>query len=53
MASVAQLPDVQAEKAVEYGLALIRGKPLPKTVELIPAVLLTRNSPQLSSGWVD
>lgn len=53
VASVAQLPDVQAEKAVEYGLALIRGQPLPKTVELIPAVLLTRDSPQLSSGWVD
>lgn len=53
VATVTQLPDLQAEKAVEYGYSLIRGKTLPNPVALIPAVLLTRDSPQLSTGWID
>lgn len=53
VATVAQLPDVQAQKAVEYGHALLRGLSLPHPVELIPAVLLTRESPELATGWLE
>lgn len=50
-ATVAQMPDVLAEKAVELGYSLIRKKPLAKRVVLIPAVLLTRDSALDIGGW--
>ena len=51
VATVAQLPDLQAEKAVEYGYALLRKRSIPNRVTLIPAVLLTKDSLPISGGW--
>ena len=51
VATVAQLPDLQAEKAVEYGYALLRKRSIPNRVTLIPAVLLTKDSLPVSGGW--
>ncbi|MFT3849714.1 MAG: ABC transporter substrate-binding protein [Propionivibrio sp.] len=50
-ATVAQLPDVMAQKAVETGYALMRGKAVPNRVVLIPAELLTRDNPPESTDW--
>ena len=51
VATVAQMPDVLAQKAVESGYALIQNRPLPQPVVLIPAVLLTRDTPPDSGDW--
>ena len=50
-ATVAQMPDLLAQKAVEAGYDLLRGKPLPNPTVLIPAVLLTRESAPETGGW--
>lgn len=50
-ATVAQLPDVMAQKAVETGYALMRKKPVGDRVVLIPAELLTRENPPPSTDW--
>lgn len=50
-ATVAQMPDQLAQKAVESGYALIRNQPLAKPVLLIPAVLLTREFTPDIGGW--
>ena len=50
-ASVAQSPDVLAQKAVETGYALLRNKAPVKRQELIPATLLTREQPPESTDW--
>lgn len=50
-ATVAQMPDQLAQKAVESGYALIRKQTLPKPVVLIPAVLLTREFAPEVGGW--
>jgi ribose transport system substrate-binding protein len=50
-ATVAQLPDVMAKKAIETGYALMHGKPVGDRVELIPAELLTRDDPPESTDW--
>ena len=50
-ASVAQMPDLLAQKAVEAGYDLLRGKPLPSTTVLIPGVLLTRETVPEANGW--
>ena len=42
-ATVAQMPDKLAQKAVEAGYALIRNQAIPERTVLIPAVLLTRS----------
>ena len=46
-----QLPDVLAQKAVETGYAMMHKKPVADTVVLIPAELLTRESPPESTEW--
>ena len=51
VATVAQMPDQLAQKAVESGYALIRNQPLDKPVLLIPAVLLTREFTPDVGGW--
>jgi ribose transport system substrate-binding protein len=51
VATVAQMPDLLAQKAVESGYALIRKRPLPETVLMIPAVLLTREFAPEVGGW--
>lgn len=50
-ATVAQLPDLQAEKAVEYGYRLIRKLPLPHTIALITPTLVTKDSPAQPGAW--
>ena len=50
-ATVAQLPDVMAQQAIETGYALMRGKDVPNRVVLIPAELLTRDDPPESTDW--
>lgn len=50
-ATVAQMPDKLAQKAVEAGYALIRKQALPERTVLIPAVLLTRDSAQGEDDW--
>ena len=50
-ATVAQMPDVMAQKAVEAGKALSMKRPLPENTTLIPAVLLTRDSALDIGGW--
>ena len=50
-ATVAQMPDQLAQKAVESGYALIRKHTLPNPVVLIPAVLLTRDFTPDVGGW--
>lgn len=50
-ATVAQMPDQLAQKAVESGYALIRQQSLPNRVVLIPAVLLTREFAPEVGGW--
>lgn len=50
-ATVAQLPDVMAKKAVETGYALMQGKTVSNRVVLIPAELLTRDEPPESTDW--
>ncbi len=50
-ATVAQMPDQLAQKAVESGYALIRKQALDKPVLLIPAVLLTRDFVPDIGGW--
>ena len=49
--TVAQLPDVMAQRAIETGYALMRGKDVPNRVVLIPAELLTRDDPPESTDW--
>ena len=51
VATVAQMPDLLAQKAVESGYALIRQRPLPNPVVMIPAILLTRESAPEVGGW--
>ncbi len=51
VATVAQMPDLLAQKAVEAGYDLLRRKPLPNSTVLIPAVLLTRESAPETGGW--
>lgn len=51
VATVAQMPDLLAQKAVELGYMLIRQKPLSKREVKIPAVLLTRESASDVGGW--
>lgn len=50
-ATVAQMPDQLAQKAVESGYAMIRNRPLANRVVLIPAVLLTREFTPEVGGW--
>ena len=50
-ATVAQMPDKLAQKAVEAGYALIRNQAIPERTVLIPAVLLTRDSPPDTEDW--
>ncbi|MFT3849715.1 MAG: ABC transporter substrate-binding protein [Propionivibrio sp.] len=50
-ATVAQMPDVLARKAVEAGYALIRRQSVPERIVLIPAVLLTRDSVHDQEDW--
>jgi ribose transport system substrate-binding protein len=50
-ATVAQMPDLLAQKAVESGYDLIRKRPVPNRVVMIPAVLLTRESAPEVGGW--
>jgi len=50
-ATVAQLPDVMAQRAIETGYSLMRGKDVPNRVVLIPAELLTRDDPPESTDW--
>jgi len=51
VATVAQMPDVLAQKAVESGYALIQHRPLPDPVVLIPGVLLTPDMPLDTNDW--
>lgn len=51
VATVAQMPDLLAQKAVEAGYSLIRRRALPNRTVLIPAVLLTRESSPEVGGW--
>ena len=51
VATVAQMPDVLAEKAVESGYALIQNRPLSNPIVLIPGVLLTPDMPSDSGDW--
>ena len=51
VATVAQMPDMLAQKAVEAGYTLVRKRPLPNNVVLIPAVLLTREFSPEVGGW--
>jgi ribose transport system substrate-binding protein len=51
VATVAQMPDLLAQKAVESGYDLIRKRPLPNRTVMIPAVLLTRESAPEVGGW--
>ncbi|MEO8409023.1 MAG: substrate-binding domain-containing protein, partial [Propionivibrio sp.] len=51
VATVAQMPDVLAQKAVESGYALMQKRPLPEPVVLIPPELLTHDSLPDSSDW--
>ena len=50
-ATVAQMPDLLAQKAVEAGYDLIRQRPLASRVVLIPGVLLTREFSPDVGGW--
>lgn len=50
-ATVAQMPDILARKAVEAGYALIRQQSISERSVLIPAVLLTRNSLRDQEDW--
>lgn len=50
-ATLTQMPDLLAQKAVEAGNTLIHGRPLQKPVLLIPAVLLTRDFLPEIGGW--
>lgn len=50
-ATVAQMPDKLAQKAVEAGYTLIRKRAIPDRTMLIPAVLLTRDSPPDGNDW--
>lgn len=51
VATVAQMPDLLAQKAIEAGYTLLRQKPLSQPVVMIPGVLLTRESPLDVGGW--
>src|ERR1035437_632960 len=51
VATVAQMPDQLAQKAVEAGYALIRKQSLPNRVVMIPGVLLTREFAPEVGGW--
>lgn len=50
-ATVAQMPDKLAQKAVEAGYALIRNQAITERTVLIPAVLLTRDSVRDEDDW--
>ena len=50
-ATVAQMPDKLAQKAVEAGYALVRNHSIPERTVLIPAVLLTRDSLKDAGDW--
>ena len=50
-ATVAQMPDKLAQKAVEAGYALIRKQTIREHTVLIPAILLTRDSVQNQDDW--
>jgi len=50
-ATVAQMPDLLAQKALEAGYDLIRQRPLTSRVVLIPGVLLTREFSPDVGGW--
>lgn len=50
-ATVAQMPDLMAHKAVETGYDLIRQRPISNRVVMIPPVLLTRDSAPDAGGW--
>lgn len=51
VATLAQMPDMLAQKAVESGYALIKNHPLANRVVTIPAVLLTREFSPEVGGW--
>lgn len=51
VATVAQMPDMLAQKAVEAGYTLLRKRPLTQNVVLIPGVLLTREFAPDVGGW--
>ncbi len=51
VATVAQMPDLMAQKAVEAGYDLIRERPLPNRIVMIPGVLLTREFAPDVGGW--
>lgn len=51
VATMAQMPDLLAQKAVESGYALIRNRPLSRRMVMIPAVLLTRDFAPDVGGW--
>ncbi len=50
-ATLTQMPDTLAQKAVEAGYTLLRKRPLAQNVVLIPAVLLTREFSPDVGGW--
>lgn len=49
--TVAQMPDLMAQKAVEAGVELIQKRPLANSVVMIPGVLLTREFNPEIGGW--
>jgi ribose transport system substrate-binding protein len=51
VASAAQFPRQMAEMAVETGLSLLRGKPVPSRIILIPARLITAANLDQYNGW--
>ncbi|HWT15228.1 MAG TPA: ABC transporter substrate-binding protein [Patescibacteria group bacterium] len=51
VATVAQMPDLLAQKAVESGYAMIRKRPVANRVVMIPAVLLTRETTTDVNDW--
>lgn len=50
-ATLTQMPDMLAQKAVEAGYTLLRKRPLAQNVVLIPAVLMTREFSPDVGGW--
>lgn len=50
-ATVTQLPDVMAQRAIETGFALMRGKTVSNRIVLIPPELLTRENPPEVTDW--
>ena len=51
VASVAQMPDLLAQRAVESGYDLLRNRQARGSTVLIPAVLITRESAPEIGGW--